>query len=55
MIEAKKDNFIAKIQKQVTSAGNKYKKSTIENNTFSICDDLLMYAKRVVIPVLSQK
>ena len=44
VLKLKKDDFIVKIKNQVTSAGNKYKKCTMENNIFSICDDVLMYA-----------
>ena len=48
MKSAKKDNFIVKIKKQVTSAGNKHKKSTTENNTFSICDDIHFITKWIL-------
>ena len=48
-IEAKKEDFIVKIKNPVTSAGNKYKRNTTENHTFSICDDVLEYAEKVLI------
>lgn len=50
-INFEKDNCIMKIKKQLRFKG----KNTTGNNAFSLCNNVLMYVERIVIPASLQR
>ena len=54
-IKLEKDDFIIKMKKQISFKEKNEQMNITRSNTFSLCNNLLIYAERIAMPALLQK